>query len=199
MPQSCLDAIASPRRTLLGATQLAAFTRAIRASTATFKVVVNPEPMLQLFALPYDRWEGYAAERTRVIGVLRSVRNVVVLTTDMHAHVIGEIRTDTFAPGGPSGTGIWEVVTGPVATNTYAKEIDSFLGAPGFGAVVTGAFFKPAPPRGLGLECAQTDAYGYAQVTVTSTRLTVQPRTASGGVVIDATGTPCAPLVLRAT
>ena len=151
VPQSCLDAIASPRRTLLGAAQLAAFTRAIRASTATFKVVVNPEPMLQLFALPYDRWEGYAAERTRVIDVLRSVRNVVLLTTDMHAHVIGEIRTDTFAPGGPDGTGIWEVVTGPVATNTYAKEIDSFLGAPGFGAVVTGAFFKPAPPRGLGL------------------------------------------------
>ena len=105
VPQSCLDAIASPRRTLLGAAQLAAFTRAIRASTATFKVVVNPEPMLQLFALPYDRWEGYAAERTRVIDVLRSVRNVVLLTTDMHAHVIGEIRTDTFAPGGPERDG----------------------------------------------------------------------------------------------
>ena len=199
VPQSCLDAIASPQRTLLGAAQLAAFTRAIRASTATFKVVVNPEPMLQLYALPYDRWEGYAAERARVLDVLQSVRNVVVLTTDMHAHVIGEIRRDTFAPGGPLGTGIWEVVTGPVATNTYAKEIDSFLGAPGFGAVVTGAFFKPEPPRGLGLRCAQTDAYGYAQVTVTPTTLTVQPRTASGGVVIDATGTPCAPLVVRAT
>lgn len=199
VPQSCLDAIASPRRTLLGAAQLAAFTQAIRASTATFKVVIDPEPMLQLYALPYDRWEGYAAERARVIEVLRSVRNVVLLTTDMHAHVIGEVRTDTFAPGGPEGTGIWEVVTGPVATNTYAKEIDSFLGAPGFGAVVTGAFFKPEPPRGLGLRCAQTDAYGYAQVAVTSTTLTVQPRTASGGVVIDAAGTPCAPLVLRAT
>jgi hypothetical protein len=116
----------------------------------------------------------------------------------MHAHVIGEIRMETFATGGPVGTGIWEAVTGPVATNTYAKEIDSFLGAAGFGAVVTGAFFKPEPPRGLGLRCAQTDAYGYAQVTVTSSRLTVQPRTASGGVVIDATGTPCAPLVVRA-
>lgn len=199
VPQSCLEAIASPQRTLLGAAQLAAFTKAVRASTATFKVVVNPEPMLQLYALPYDRWEGYAAERARVLDVLRSVRNVVLLTTDMHAHVIGEVRTDTFAPGGPSGTGVWEVVTGPVATNTYAKEIDSFLGAPGFGAVVTGAFFKPAPPRGLGLRCAQTDTYGYAQVTVTSTTLTVQPRTASGGVVSDAAGAPCAPLVLRAT
>ena len=199
VPQACLDAIASPRRTLLGAAQLAAFTKAIRTSSATFKVVVNPEPLLQLYALPYDRWEGYAAERTRVLSVLRAVKNVVVLTTDTHAHLIGEIRTDTFAPGGPVGTGIWEVVTGPVATNTYAREIDSFLGAPGFGAVVTGAFFKPAPPRGLGLRCAQTDQYGYAQVTVTSAALTVQPRTASGGIVLDASGAPCAPLVVRAT
>jgi len=199
VPQACLDAIASPERTLLGNAQLAAFTKAIRASTATFKVVVNPEPLMQLYALPYDRWEGYAAERARMIELLRSVRNVVVLTTDMHAHVIGEIRTDTFAPGGPVGTGIWEVVTGPVATNTYAKEIDSFLGAPGFGAVVTAAFFKPEPPLGLGLRCAQTDTFGYAQVTVTATTLTVQPRTSSGGAVLDATGAPCAPLVVRAT
>ena len=199
VPQACLDAIASPGRTLLGAAQLAAFTKAIRSSTATFKVVVNPEPLMQLYALPYDRWEGYAAERARVLDVLRQVKNVVVLTTDTHAHLIGEIRTDTFAPGGPLGTGIWEVVTGPVATNTYAKEIDSFLGAPGFGAIVTGAFFKPAPPRGLGLRCAQTDQYGYAQVTVTSATLTVQPRTASGGVVLDASGGPCAALVVRAT
>ncbi len=197
--QSCLDTIASSARTLLGAAQLAAFTKAIRASTATFKVVVNPEPLMQLYALPYDRWEGYAADRARVLAVLRTVKNVVVLTTDTHAHLIGEIRTETFAPGGPVGTGIWEVVTGPVATNTYAREIDSFLGAPGFGAVVTGAFFKPDPPRGLGLRCAQTDQYGYAQVTVTGTTLTVQPRTAAGSVVLDASGAPCAPLVVRAT
>jgi phosphodiesterase/alkaline phosphatase D-like protein len=199
VPQACLDAIASPVRTLLGAAQLAAFTKAIRASTATFKVVVNPEPLMQLYALPYDRWEGYAADRVRVLGVLRTVKNVVVLTTDTHAHLIGEIRTDTFAPGGPVGTGIWEVVTGPVATNTYAREIDSFLGAPGSGAVVTGAFFKPDPPRGLGLRCAQTDQYGYAQVTVTGATLRVAPRTSAGAPVRDATGVPCAPLVVRAT
>ena len=199
VPQSCLDAIASPERTLLGTAQLAAFTKAIRSSTATFKVVVNPEPLLQLYALPYDRWEGYAAERARVLDVLRDVKNVVVLTTDTHAHLIGEIRTDTFAAGGAVGTGVWEVVTGPVATNTYAQEIDSFLGGSGFGAVLTGAFFKPSPPRGLGLRCAQTDEYGYAQVTVTSTALTAQPRTAAGRVVVDASGASCAPLVVRAT
>jgi len=198
VPQACLDAIASPERTLLGAAQLAAFTRAILSSTATFKVVVNPVPLMQLYALPYDRWEGYAADRARVLEALRGVRNVVVLTTDTHAHLIGEVRTQTFAPGGPVGTGIWEVIAGPVATNTYAKEIDEFLGSPGSGAVVTGAFFKPEPPRGLGLRCAQTDAYGYAQVTVTASTLTVQPKTAQGGIVVDISGAPCAPLVVRA-
>jgi alkaline phosphatase D len=197
--QACLDAIASPGRTLLGRAQLDAFTTAVRASTATFKVVVNPVPLMQLYALPYDRWEGYAADRQRVLAALAGVRNVVVLTTDTHAHLIGEIRTQTFGPAGPVGTGIWEVVTGPVATNTYAKEIDEFLGSPGSGAVVTGAFFKPQPPSGLGLRCAQTDAYGYAQVTVTASTLTVQPKTASGTSVRDATGVPCAPLVIRAT
>ena len=90
------------------------------------------------------------------------------------------------------------MIAGPVATNTYAKEIDEFLGSPGSGAVVTGAFFKPQPPGGLGLRCAQTDVYGYAQVTVTATTLTVQPRTASGGIVPDVSGAPCAPLVVRA-
>ena len=133
-----------------------------------------------------------------MLAALSGVRNVVVLTTDTHAHLIGEIRTQTFAPGGPVGTGIWEVVTGPVATNTYAKEIDDVLGSSGFGAVVTGAFFKPQPPNGLGLRCAQTDTYGYAQVTVTRTTLRVAPKTASGAAVRDVTGAPCAPLVVTA-
>jgi len=199
VPQACLDAIASPGRTLLGREQLERFRAAIRASTATFKVVVNPVPLMQLYALPYDRWEGYAADRARMLAALAGVRNVVVLTTDTHAHLIGEIRTQTFGPGGPVGTGIWEVVTGPVATNTYAKEIDDFLGSPGFGAVVTGAFFKPQPPNGLGLRCAQTDTYGYAEVIVTATTLRVAPKNATGGPVRDATGGPCAPLVVRAT
>ena len=121
VPQACLDAIASPERTLLGRDQLERFRAAIRASTATFKVVVNPVPLMQLYALPYDRWEGYAADRARMLAALAGVRNVVVLTTDTHAHLIGEIRSQTFAPGGPVGTGIWEVVTGPVATNTLCE------------------------------------------------------------------------------
>ncbi len=179
VPQSCLDAIADPARTMIGARQLETFRKAIRASTATFKVVVNEVPLQQFYQLPYDRWEGYAADRTRLLDALAGVRNVVVLTTDTHANLIGEIRRQTLE-GPPIGTGIWEVVTGPVATNTYAKEIDSTLRTPGLGDLVTALFLKPAPPRGVGMACAATDVYSYAEVTVTSTRLTVVPKTAVG-------------------
>ncbi|MGL6278561.1 MAG: alkaline phosphatase D family protein, partial [Gaiella sp.] len=194
----CLEAINNPSRTMLGAAQLAAFRKAITASTATWKVVFNEVPLLQLYALPYDRWEGYAAERATLIELLRAVPNVVVLTTDTHAHLIGEVRSRTFDPAGPDSTGIWEVITGPVATNTYAKEIDGVLGAPGSGDFVTSLFFKRAPPLGLGLRCAATDAYGYAQVVATRTTLTVTPKSASGRPVQEKTGAICAPLVLRA-
>jgi hypothetical protein len=183
---------------MLGAAQEATFAKAIRASKATFKVIVNEVPLMHLYALPYDRWEGYAAARTRLLDALVGVSGVVVLTTDTHAHLIGEVRRATLEASGPVGTGIREVVTGPVATNPYGREIDAFLGSPGAGALVTTLFFKPPPPRGLGLACAATSTYGYAQVAVTASRLTVTPTTASGGRVVDAAGKPCAPLVVRA-
>ena len=198
VPAGCLEAIADPSRTMLGATQYTAFTKAIKASTATWKIVLNEVPLLQLYALPYDRWEGYAAERTRLLNDLGGVKNLVVLTTDTHAHLIGEIRKTTFEAPGPVSSGIWEVVTGPVATNTYAKEIDSALGAVGTGDFVTSLFLKPPLPGGLGLRCAATDAYGYAQVVATRTTLTVTPKAAAGGPVREKTGGVCAPLVLRA-
>ena len=121
---ACLAAINDPSRTMLGARQYAAFTKAIKASTATWKVIVNEVPIQQFYALPYDRWEGYAAERERLLRFLQAnVRNVVFLTTDTHANLVNEVRYKTLG-GAPEGTGIWEVVTGPVATNSFAKEID---------------------------------------------------------------------------
>jgi phosphodiesterase/alkaline phosphatase D-like protein len=194
----CLAAINDPARTMLGSAQHAEFIRAIRASTATWKVVMNEVPMMQLYALPYDRWEGYAAERRQLLADLAGVPNVVFLTTDTHAHLIGEIRSSTFEPPGPVSTGIWEVISGPVATNTYAREIDSALGSAGSGDFITSLFLKPALPRGLGLQCAATDVYGYSEVTVTATTLTVAPKAATGGPVKEKTGATCTPLVLRA-
>ena len=155
---------------MLGAPQYAAFTKAIKASTATWKVIVNEVPIQQFYALPYDRWEGYAAERERLLRFLQAnVKNAVFLTTDTHANLVNEVRYRTF--GVPESSGMWEVVTGPVATNTFAKEIDGYLGSKGAGTAIGALFFKPAPPNGLGMRCAALDTYSYAEVTVTSKRL----------------------------
>ncbi len=198
VPQACVDKINDPSRTLLGTRQLARFLRDVRRSTATFKVIVNETPLMQLFALPYDRWEGYAPERQRVVEALRGVKNVVVLTTDTHANLAGNVRLQTFTPSGPVPTGITEVITGPVATNTYAKEVDDVLGRPGIGELVGAVFFKPQPPVGLGLSCVSLDTYSYAQVTVTGSRLTVRLKDLNGRPVRDVLGEPCAPVLIPA-
>jgi alkaline phosphatase D len=194
---ACLAAINDPSRTMLGRRQYATFTKAIAASTATWKVVVNEVPIQQFYAQPYDRWEGYAAERERLLRFLRGVKNVVFLTTDMHASAVNEVRLRTL--GGPlQGTGIWEVVTGPVATNTYSTSVDRLLGISGGGTAVASLFFKPKPPNGVGMRCAALDVPSYAQVRVTSRTLTVASRDARGRLVREKTGRACAPLVLRA-
>jgi phosphodiesterase/alkaline phosphatase D-like protein len=198
VPEGCLAALNDPGRTMLGAAQYAAFTRAIRASTATWKVIVNEVPIQQYYALPYDRWEGYAAERERLLRFLQAnVRNVVFLTTDTHANLVNEVRYRTLGAA-PESSGIWEVVTGPVATNTFAKEIDGFLGSQGAGTAIGALFFKPQPPNGMGMRCAALDTYSYAQVTVTRQRLTVAVKDAKGRPVREAVGYACPPLVLRA-
>ena len=196
--QSCLDAIADPTRTMLGARQFAAFTKAIKASTATWKIVVNEVPIQQFYALPYDRWEGYAAERERLLRFLQAnTKNVVFLTTDTHANLVNEVRFRTLG-GTPEGSGIWEAVTGPVATNTFAKEIDRALGQKGAGTAIGALFFKPQPPNGVGMRCAALDTFSYAEVSVTAKRLTVALKDFEGRPVREATGVACSPLVLTA-
>ena len=199
VPQACLEALADPSRTMLGARQYAAFTKAIKASTATWKVIVNEVPIQQYYALPYDRWEGYPAEREKLLRFLQAnVKNVLFLTTDTHANFVNEVRLSTFGAGGPVGTGIWEVVTGPVATNTQSKEVDETLGRPGLGSAITALFYKPAPPRGVGMACASADVYSYAQVEVTGAAIKVTPKDAAGKLVREETGGACGPFTFRA-
>ena len=88
--------------------------------------------------------------------------------------------------------------SGPVATNTFAKEIDRYLGSPGAGVAIGSLFFKPPPPAGMGMRCAALDTYSYAEVTVTARTLRVALKDARGRQVQEATGAPCAPLVLTA-
>ena len=199
VPQACLDALRDPSRTLLGARQYGAFTKAVRASTATWKVVVNEVPMQQFYALPYDRWEGYAAERDKLLRFLQAnVRNVLFLATDTHANFVNEVRLATLEPGGPVGTGMWEIVTGPVATKTQNREVDETLGRSGLGSAIVALFYKPAPPRGVGMTCSSGNVYSYSEVKVTWAAITVTPKDETGNLVREETGGACGPFVFKA-
>ena len=195
----CNARITDPARTLLGGSQLAAFKRAIARSTATFKVVVNELPIQRLYFAPYDRWEGYEAERREVLRHLRSrVDNVVFLTTDLHATLINDVLLTTFPEeGGTVDTGMEEVVTGPVALKSFAVDTDLKSGMPGASRLVAG-FFKAPRPAGLGMRCTALSAYSYVHVRVTARSLTIAPRDQDGKPIRDDDGTPCRRVIIRA-
>jgi alkaline phosphatase D len=187
-PASCNTAINSPNRTMLGARQLAKFKQGVKSSTATFKVVMNEVPIQQFYALPYDRWEGYAHERLELLNYLRSnVDNVVFLTTDVHANMVNDARLRTLEPPSPQESGIMDITTGPIATKSFSREIDD-IGGPGSGQLITQSFFKvpPATPPafgGAGQTCSATDVFSYGEVSVTATELKIELKDITGGPV----------------
>ena len=126
---ACTARINDPNRTFLGKRQLAAFKKAVKRSTARFKVVMNEMPIQQYYILPYDRWEGFAAERADLLRYLQhNVKNVIFLTTDVHATLINDARFKTLESGGPENSGITDMTVGPVATANFGKEIDGTTG-----------------------------------------------------------------------
>ena len=63
--------------------------------------------------------------------------------------------------------------------------------------LISGAFFKPEPPDGVGMDCAQGGENSYAEVTVTSDKLKVEYKDEDGNILLDSDGsTPCGPYLL---
>jgi phosphodiesterase/alkaline phosphatase D-like protein len=198
VPAACTAAIADPRRTMLGRAQLAAFEKDVAASTARFKVVLTEDPIEQFYAFPYDRFEGYAAERTALLQFLAThVKNLVFLATDTHANFVNTVNYSTL--GHLSSSPFFEVVTGPAAAERFGQEVDAALGHPGIARVLAQRFLRAPAPSGVGMRCANISSYAYAEVTVTRSALSVRLKDAAGKRIVDvATGKPCAPLVVPA-
>jgi phosphodiesterase/alkaline phosphatase D-like protein len=195
VPKSCTNAIADPRRTMLGSRQFQRFARDIQRSPAAFKMILSSVPIQQLYGFPLDRWEGYEPARQRFLRFLQQkVTNVVFLSTDAHGVFTNEVFLRTLEPGGPVGTGIREAVAGPVASLSYSGALGSAFAGRGF----TTDLFKPPPPAGLGMSCAQPSVYSYADTQVTPTTLSITLKNDRGEPVTDlVTGTPCPPLVIE--
>lgn len=161
-PQGCLEAIADPSRTMLGKVQKRLLRDALLRSEARFKFIINELPIQQYYALPYDRWEGYAAERAEILNFIRAnrIENVVFLTTDIHSSQINEVFIDRFADPEPIAM---EFVTGPIATDTLQRTILDELG-PVLGGVALAAY--NAVLTVAGVDCRHLDAYSYGLVEV---------------------------------
>jgi phosphodiesterase/alkaline phosphatase D-like protein len=206
--QQCKRKINSRQRTMLGKAQLQRFLDDVESSNARWKVVMNETPIQQYYALPYDRWEGYAYERIELLRALQNanVNDLVFLTTDTHAAFANIVRLRTLegdvapsnAPAAtPSDTPYSDFIIGPVATTPFWQEIDEATGREGNGELFSRVFFKPPPQQGVGMSCAQGGQNSYAEVTVTRGSLTIEYKKADGSPVVDVDGsTQCGPYVL---
>jgi alkaline phosphatase D len=193
----CLAKINDASRTLLGKRQYTAFTKAIKRSTAKWKVVMNELPIQQYYVDPYDRWEGYAAERERLITFLRAnVKDVVFLTADVHANLVNDVRLKTLEDGGPVDSGILEITSGPAGTDSFKQDINDDAGNPAAADAANALFLRKPPPDGPGIRCSNLDVFSYGQVTVTARKLTVVLRDDKGQPVRDPDGKVCGPYTL---
>lgn len=179
-PAGCLAALFDPARTMLGDVQKALFKDALRTSTATFKIVINEVPIQQLLALPYDRWEGYAAERAEILHFIRdqNIRNVIFLTTDLHANFINEVFVDQFSDPTPVAH---EFVTGPiVVAATLEDELRLRLDGSRLNDFHTLLNL-------VGTDCRELDTFSYGVVEVNAAAGTarITLKDASGAIVKD--------------
>ncbi len=85
----------------------------LRESRARFKFILNSVPITDWSSIigeleAEDRWQGFPAQRTRLLEAITDVPGVLWLTGDFHFGAVAQVD----APGGP-GAGQWEVQCGP--------------------------------------------------------------------------------------
>jgi alkaline phosphatase D len=102
------DESEAPGRTLLGGPQKQWLKDGLAASRASWKLVANQAMIMALDGPPRneinkDQWDGYAAERSEILGDLaaRGVRDVAFITGDIHTFFAGDV-TATGRQGSPT-------------------------------------------------------------------------------------------------
>jgi alkaline phosphatase D len=99
-------AVEDPAATMLGAEQEAWLDRVLSGSPATWNLLANqtvltptPIPLGAALFANLDQWDGYPAARRRLLATLARTRNPVVVTGDIHASMVSDVRADPVEPG----------------------------------------------------------------------------------------------------
>jgi phosphodiesterase/alkaline phosphatase D-like protein len=200
---ACIDHVNDPSRTMLGAEQLQWIENGLLKSKAKWKLVMNEVVISQLFVIPYDRWDGYPAERTALLQFIADhhIKNVVFLTTDIHANFASRVYVDITKDPQPVA---YEIATGPIQTCTLKCEIETVTSQ---GA---GELFKNflISHHLIDVDCVNFDSYGYDDVVIpstgrsmTNTFKTDEPAPGGGGkIMTDTKGNSprtCQPITLK--
>ena len=117
-------------RSMLGAEQLRWFLRTLDESDAQWKLIGNQVVMSQIRGIRnLDAWDGYPAERHRILEWIRKkqIRNVLFLTGDAHISIASDICPDPFNRNdydGSTGNGsIGVEFTTPSITSANMNEL----------------------------------------------------------------------------
>ncbi len=131
-----------PDRTLLGPAQREWLLDGLAASTAQWKVIGNQVMMTQLAFNPFaaganapftnlDAWDGYPAERERVLTAIRdgAIDDVVVTTGDIHTTWASDLPVQPFGGYDPA-SGAGSVAVEFVTPSVTAANLNENLGLP---------------------------------------------------------------------
>ncbi|MDT0309192.1 alkaline phosphatase D family protein [Streptomyces sp. DSM 44917] len=181
-------AVDDPARTLTGAAQLDWLTSGLSASDTRWhlignSVMISPVafgsvpayllgPIGECLGLPAgglavftDQWDGYTADRDRLLGHLheRRVTNTVFLTGDIHMHWANDVplRAATY-PLSPS------VATEFVVTSVTSDNVDDLLGVPPH--TLSGVAETAIKAANRHVRWLDMDSHGYAVLDVTPER-----------------------------
>jgi len=188
------QSVSSPDRTITGAPQMSWLLDGLSASTTQWKLVGNPVMITPvrfpstlstaqiggvqtllgattIDGVPYnvDQWDGYTADRSRVIGHLRdnAILDAVFLTGDIHSGWACDVPADplTYPTTGAS------VAAELVCTSVTSDNLDDILGVPARTAsLAVETAFTASNPH---VKYLDFDSHGYSVLEITPAAVTM--------------------------
>lgn len=182
-------AASDPRRTITGETQLSFLETNLASSEAVWKLVGNPVMISPVLVPPLDRyvagpiadmtgilpsdglaynvdqWDGYTADRRRLVDHLtdHGIQNTLFLTGDIHSGWACELPVDpgTYPLSRSAGVEL-------VATSVTSNNLDDLTGTPPrTGSLAVEQAIKTANRH---VKYLDFDSHGYSVLTLTPTR-----------------------------
>ncbi|MBB5983701.1 alkaline phosphatase D family protein [Kribbella solani] len=123
VPTSEADRL-SESRTILGAAQEQWLYDGLKGSPATWNILANGVVFTAVTDDRTEQWDGYPANRKRLLAAMGETSNTVVLTGDVHRAIASELKAD-FADPASKTIGV-ELICSSIASDGDGAETDGY-------------------------------------------------------------------------